>query len=490
MILDSEPRSVFADHSRLLFDNIPFPAWVFDAATLAMLDVNPAALIAYGYSREEFLSLTIKDIRPSEDVPALLETLAKAGDHTDIAALRRHRRKDGTLIDVEATSHPMVYDEKPARLVVAIDVAKRLTFERKLQFSEDRFRLFVSAVKDYAILMLDPQGRIVSWNPGAERITGYRETEIVGQHFSRFYPPEDLEQGKPECELKIASEEGRFEDEGWRVRKDGSRFWANVMITALRDESGQLCGFGKVTRDMTEQKRNEEQLRFQNAQLLVANNELEAFSYSVSHDLRAPLRSINGFSQALLEDCADKLSHTEKEHLQRIRAATQRMSVLIDDLLNLSRVARAEIHREKISLSALANSIAAELRRNGPERTVDFRIEDGMEADGDLRLLHVVLENLLSNAWKFTSKRSSAHIEFGRDKQNGKCAYFVRDDGAGFDPAYAGKLFGAFQRLHALTDFPGTGVGLATVRRIIHRHGGEIWASGAIDQGATFHFTL
>ena len=487
----AEHNSLHAEERyRLFFEGNPHPTWVYDLNTLAILDVNPAAVRTYGYSREEFLSLTIKDVRPADDIPAMLESVAKASSDDEASGLWKHRKKDGALIDVEITSHPLLYGGKRARLVVATDVTKRRKAEKELRLMEDRFRLMISAVKEYAILMLDPEGCVISWNAGAERIKGYREEEIVGQHFSIFYPAEDVEAGKPEYELKVTSLEGRFEDEGWRVRKDGSRFWANVVVTALRDANGELRGFGKVTRDMTERKRNEERIRTQNVQLEAANKELEAFCYSVSHDLRAPLRSIDGFSQAVLEDCSEKLNDLERDHLQRIRAATQRMGILIDDLLNLSRVARAEIRKEQTNLSALARSIAAELRSAQPGRTVDFQIEDEIKARGDPHLLKVVLENLLGNAWKFTSKHASANIAFGKATINGTDVYFVRDDGAGFDPAYASKLFGAFQRLHGMAEFPGTGVGLATVQRIIHRHGGKIWAEAAVEKGATFYFTL
>jgi PAS domain S-box-containing protein len=362
---------------------------------------------------------------------------------------------------------------------------------------EERFRLLVSSVKDYAIFMLDLDGRIVSWNEGAERIKGYRAEEIIGEHFSKFYPPEAVAQDRPSQELKIATEQGRFEEEGWRVRKDGSRFWANVVITALRDKTGQLRGFAKVTRDITERKQSEDEVERQrnelersNAELIAANKELESFSYSVSHDLRAPLRSIDGFSKVLLEDCADRLDEAGKTHLNRIRAATQRMGLLIDDLLNLSRLSRTELHRQSLDISALACSIASDLQKAQPERQIDLRIEDGLKTTADPGLLRIVLENLLSNAWKFTSKRASAHIEFGMARGNGTPAYFVRDDGAGFDPAYADRLFGAFQRLHAMSEFTGTGIGLATVQRIVQRHGGRIWAESAVDRGATFYFTV
>jgi len=210
----------------------------------------------------------------------------------------------------------------------------------------------------------------------------------------------------------------------------------------------------------------------------------------VSHDLRAPLRSIDGFSLALLEDYEEKLDAEGKDNLHRVRAATQRMGVLIDDLLDLSRVTRAEIKLQQVDLSAIGRSIGAELEKNEPERRIEIHIQEGLEAYADPNLMQIALENLLGNAWKFTSKRKSARIEFGQAQSNGSSAFYVRDDGAGFDSARAARLFGAFQRFHDKNDFPGTGVGLATVQRIIQRHGGRIWAESAVGKGATFYFRL
>jgi len=487
----------FQEQQRLLFDNIPYPVRVYELNTLAIKDVNESAIRRYGYSREEFLSLTIKDLRPAEDTPAILESAKKAPNGAETTGIWRHRKKNGAVIDVEITSCAVVFEGRDGRLMVATDITERKQAEEILQESDGRLNLLVRGVKDYAILMLDPEGRITTWNEGAEHIKGYRADETIGEHFSKFYTPEAVAQNKPAQDLKIATEQGRFEEEGWRMRKDGSRFWANVAITALRDKTGQLRGFGKVTRDITQHKKAEEVLERQrkelarsNAGLVEANKELESFSYSVSHDLRAPLRTIDGFSHALLEDCADRLDDAGKTHLHRIRAATQKMGLLIDDLLNLSRLARTELHRQSLDVSALARSIASDLQKAQPQRQIELRIEDGLKTTADPGLLRVVLVNLLSNAWKFTSKRESAHIEFGMARGNGTPAYFVRDDGVGFDPAYADRLFGAFQRLHAAADFAGTGIGLATVQRIVHRHGGRIWAESAVGRGATFYFTM
>ena len=234
----------------------------------------------------------------------------------------------------------------------------------------------------------------------------------------------------------------------------------------------------------------EQRVHDRTQQLQFANKELEAFSYSVSHDLRAPLRSIDGFSIALLEDYPDKLDEQGKDYLQRVRAASQHMEHLIDDILNLSRVMRSEMQRTSIDLSSVAQSITHEFSDSQPDRKVTFMISPGMVIDADRNLIGIVLENLLDNAWKFTSKHPSAKIEIGSVIQDGQQVYFVRDDGDGFDMAYAGKLFGAFQRMHTPLEFKGSGIGLATVRRIIHRHGGRIWAEAEKGKGAVFYFTI
>jgi two-component system, NtrC family, sensor kinase len=232
-----------------------------------------------------------------------------------------------------------------------------------------------------------------------------------------------------------------------------------------------------------------EQLESKNAELQLKNDELESFSYSVAHDLRAPLRSIDGFSLALLEEYNERLDDEGKQYLQYVRQSTQRMARLIDDLLALSRVTRGALDRAETDISSMASGIAVRLARSAPDRKVDIAVADGLVADCDYRLLTIALENLIGNAWKFTGKRADAHIEVGVTEGRPR-TYFVRDNGAGFDMAYSSKLFGVFQRLHSGNEFEGTGIGLATVQRIIRRHGGRIWAEGAVGHGATFYFTL
>jgi light-regulated signal transduction histidine kinase (bacteriophytochrome) len=239
-----------------------------------------------------------------------------------------------------------------------------------------------------------------------------------------------------------------------------------------------------------ELQRLNETLRRQKEAVELANRELESFSYSVSHDLRAPLRRIDGYGQALLEDSADALDEHGKRYLNHIREAAQEMAQLIDDLLGLARVTRTEMHRTQVDVTLLAQRIADKLKSTAPERSARFDIQEAVLANCDARLLTVLLENLLGNAWKFTSKRGLGEIEFGARENAGQKIYFVKDNGAGFDMSYAAKLFGAFQRLHSASEFEGTGIGLATAQRIVHRHGGRVWAEGDVGLGATFFFTL
>jgi signal transduction histidine kinase len=293
------------------------------------------------------------------------------------------------------------------------------------------------------------------------------------------------------------------------LRKDASVVWVNLTAAMVRTAAGDPEYFVSVVEDIGARKQAEEEVQQLNAeleqrvldrtaQLEAANSELEAFSYSVSHDLRTPLRIVDGFSQALLEDHAAELSEQGCNHLRRVRNGVQRMAQLIDDLLKLSRISRAEMTVGNLNLSRLAESVVAELRAAEPERDVEVVIQPGLKAQGDERLMRVVLTNLVGNAWKFTSKRDDARIECGKlpdaeqapDGAPQFATFYVRDNGAGFDMAYASKLFGAFQRLHSSKDFGGTGIGLATVKRIITRHGGSVWAEGEEGKGATIYFKL
>ncbi len=376
--------------------------------------------------------------------------------------------------------------------VTISDITEQKLAEESLIRAKEEWELTFDSVPDM-IAILDNRHRIMRVNQSMAQRLGFTPQECVGLPCYKFVhgtsaPPPFCPHSRTLCDGTEHVEE---------IHEDKLGADLLVSTTPLRDRQGQMIGSVHVAHDITERKKAEkritalnEQLRQKIEELSAANDELEAFSYSVSHDLRAPLRSVDGFSQEILEDYGDKLDENGVDSLRRIRAASQRMGLLIDGLLNLSRLSRSEIVRTRVDLSTIANDILENLRKNQAERKVDVVIAKGMVEDGDERLLYVVLQNLLGNAWKFTRKVPEARLEFGAMKKNDKTVYYVRDNGAGFDMAQADRLFKPFQRLHDAADFSGSGIGLATVQRIIHRHGGRIWAEGKVGKGTAFYFTL
>lgn len=403
------------------------------------------------------------------------------------------QRADGEEFPIEASISQLDSDGKKFYTVILRDITERKRAEESLRESEGRYRTLFECAPD-GIVISDPNSYFVGVNASICRMLGYTREELIGLCASNIVTEPGVRRIGPALDMIKAKAEHHHE---WQFRrKDGSVFEAEVIASMMPD--GNLLG---MIRDITERKQAEEEVRRLNegleqrvlertAQLQAANKELETFSYSVSHDLRAPLRHINGFSQALLEDYDDKLDEEGRGYLHEVHNASQEMAKLIDDILQLARVTRSEMHREVVNLSDLAHLTFDQLQESDKDRNVVVKIEKGLFTKGDKHLLQIMLTNLLGNAWKFTSKRERAEISFGRTQKTDKSTYFVRDNGAGFDMAYVNKLFGAFQRLHTTGEFEGTGIGLATVQRIVHRHGGRVWAEGKVAQGAIFYFTL
>jgi len=401
-------------------------------------------------------------------------------------------RADGEEFPIEASISQIESDGQRLYTVILRDITERKRADEALKEQ--------ARILDLAPVMIrDLNGRILFWNTGVEEMFGWKAEEAlekISHNFLKTEFPRPLE----EIKARLYAD-GHWEGETIHTRKDGKQIVVASQWVLHRDEHNKPKAILVVNNDITERKQAEKEIRLLNeelearvadrtAQLKAANKELEAFSYSVSHDLRAPLRHINGFSQALLEDYADKLDEGGKNYLQEVRNASQEMAQLIDDVLQLARVTRSEMRREEVDLTELASGVVAEMKKREGRRRITVNVEEGLSTQGDRRLLRIALTNLLGNAWKFTSRSKNAQIAFGGTKKNGESFYFVRDNGAGFDMAYAGKLFGAFQRLHTTGEFEGTGIGLATVQRIINRHGGRVWAEGIVNEGATFYFTL
>lgn len=392
------------------------------------------------------------------------------------------RRRDGGVFPVDVSLAPVDGDEGMVAAVIR-DMTARRAADAALQASERRFRAFLELAPD-AVVIVGGGGRIVLVNAQLERLFGYRREELLGRPVEVLLP--ERLRGAHERHRRGYGDEPEVRAMGAGLdllgrRRDGTEFPVDISLSPLETEEGSLVA--AAIRDVTERRRAERELK-------AAYRELESFSYSVSHDLRAPLRSIDGFSSIILEEHADGLGDEGRRLFERVRAASQRMGELIDDLLLLSRVSRTEMTLRPVDLGALARQVAARLADDHPSRHVEMEIDVEDVVPGDPGLLRVALENLLGNAWKFTRGRDPAHVTFTATGPPGAREYHIRDNGAGFDMAYADKLFGPFQRLHGPRDFEGNGIGLATVQRIVRRHGGRVSARGAVGEGAEFSFTL
>ena len=352
------------------------------------------------------------------------------------------------------------------------------------------FGLVIDSLAEYAVITMDRDLAISSWNPAARRIFGYTDEEIIGSSIEPLFTDEDRTKGYPKREFDEALAKGRVEDERYHLTKGGRIFWSYGLSFPLKDAEGDVRGYVKIVRDETERKRTEEALRAARNTADTAHKAHQALSHTVAHDLKAPLRSITSFSQAVMKESGGRLDERNKDYLERVVAACARMRNIIDGLLRLAQLAHHELKPARVNLSEMATTIATELRRGNPGRDLKFEIKEGLSPIGDSKLLYIVIQNLLDNSVKFTGHRKRARIEVGARETDKETTYFIKDNGAGFDMAQVDKLFMPFQRLHRPDEFPGTGLGLASVHRIIQRHSGRFWAEAVIDAGATFYFTL
>jgi PAS domain S-box-containing protein len=525
---------------RILFEHSPIPIWeedfslvkaIFDqlraagvedfrayfsqhtvelrrlASAIQVLDMNRTSVEFFGVQNKQQINRDLSTYFTEESLEVFKEEMiALAGGKTTFSGDMPFRMPDQSMriLDIKLDVVPG-YENSLARVLTSFsDITARLQTEAALHESEIRSSFLASVVENssqpFATAL--PDGHLGPFNRAFCELLGYEPAEMKTISWYSTLTPAKWHESEA-AHLRELDRTGlpvRYEKE--YLRKDGSIVPVELLVQAVKDDSGKILMYHGFITDLTERKRGEAEIRRLNenleqrvvertAELEEANKELEAFSYSVSHDLRGPLRSIAGYGHLLMEEYSGSLDEDGKEMLARIQESTRHMADLMDDLLKLSRVNRNEMHREAVDLSAIARDILTQLAANDPGRQVAVQVAPGLAARGDPNLLRLVLENLLNNAWKFSSKRASPQIEVGAQLQaNGSTAFFVRDNGAGFNMDQAGRLFAPFSRLHRQEEFSGTGIGLATVQRIIHRHGGQVWAEGAVDQFAAFFFTL
>lgn len=462
---------------------------------------NAGARRIKGYEAAEILGQHFSRFYPQTDIAngkpgRLLRVAADSGRAEDNGF---RVRKDGSRFwaNVVLTA---VHDEQ-SHLLGFVKITRDLTEIRNrelaLRDSEERFQAMIDGIVDYGIFMLSPLGIVTSWNTGAERLMGYKGDQIVGRDFACFFTADDVAAGLPSRELEAAASFGTFSTECWHLRSDGSRFWASVTISRLRDPDGVLTGYAKVTRDLTVRRDADEKidklrqdLERRNELLQAANADLEAFSRSMAHDMKAPVRHVLAYADILLGDFRNALPPDAINHLEHLKRSATRMSDLVRDLLGWFTISRRSLNLERVDLRSLVNSVVSEFTVETLNRKVEWRIDDLFEIQCDRGLAIIVFLNLIGNALKFSRMRDHALIEIGHLVTDEGRVIFVRDNGVGFDMQYSNKLFRPFERLHNRADIDGTGIGLTITARIVQKHGGRIWAHATPDRGATFSFTL
>lgn len=455
---------------------------------------NAGAQRLKGYTADEIIGHHFSEFYPFEDIAAgkpahELEVASKTGRFEDFGW---RLRKDGTAFFANVVITAVRDDS--GNLIgfgkVTRDLTERQVAEERLRQSEEIFRLLVESVKDYGIFMLDPQGKIMTWNRGAQRIKGYQADEIIGTHFSKFYPREDVAAGKPEMELVVAAREGRFEDLGWRIRKDGTRFWANVIITAVKDAEGNLRGFAKVTRDLSDQKLVEEERNMRVA-AQAANEAKSRFLSSMSHELRTPLNSIIGYVGIILMGLSGPLSADQQRQLEEVDRSARHLLALINDILNLSKVeaGEANLQIEKFDCKPLLQQVHSSLKIQADAKKLDFELNLGEDLVvlADARATKQVILNVVANAIKFTKR---GRIELNATRQGHSVYISVVDTGIGIDKHDQIHLFQPFGQLDSEMRHQGTGLGLYLSKALLDQMGGSIAVESRVNEGSKFTVTL
>ena len=485
---------------RQLFDDNPMPMVVYDQDSFKFLAVNDAALALYGYRRDAFLSLGVVDVIAGRVDEGLIAKFRHGGPVLNHTSAVQQRTRDGRLIETETYSHTLMFSGSRARMVMVLDVTERLRMMDAVRHSEGRLRAVIEHSPN-CVAIVSADGIIIDINPaGLHFAEAEGPSEVIGHPFIRFVQPEDHDLALAVHEATLNGHSGTTSFRA--VGLKGAQRWLETSVVPLRLRESNEVSVLSVTQDVTErvaatnelERLNaelEDRVRQRTAQLEEVNRQLESFSYTVSHDLRLPLSGVNGFCYLLEKEISAQVSERGRHLMSRIRASAVQMSDMIEGLLQLSQLGRVTPQFSVVDLGEMANQILEGLAASAPQRKVEITVQPELLAFGDGRLLMQVLSNLLGNAWKFTSLREIARISVGSEvDQDGRVIFFVRDNGAGFDMGKADKLFSAFQRLHSTSDFAGSGIGLATVHRIIERHQGHVWACSEVNEGAVFFFRL